>query len=303
MPPSVQTVEALARHFYLTTALVEEAAHLFDVYAGDGDAVPASGAVQPLLRVPGLQRLLVKMGTPLSQQDVVELLNFFGSAAATPIADDGDPSVSPTSVHAGSVAGGSSPSPTSAAQQSSATAKQGRRRSGAATHKTAGPAGADASTSASPKAAAAEKGVEDGAVVDPSAPAGPAPQTAVSSEGMNFPAFLYFIMVLPELVQRMASAHTASSTPGAAAASGHLVSISELFAAIDADGDGAWSAQDLRYAAEVCVAEDGGLLQDDPDLCRVAEMHPAELAAALHELDVDGDGVVTVEDVRQALYY
>lgn len=313
------TVESLARLYYLTPALVEEAARLFEAYAaapsGGGTTMsssPMSGGTRPVQSTPapyitveGVQRLMVTMGTPLSRKDVVELLRFFGGAAACPIVNgaDGDGAAARGSgVDQGGNAAGATSQPSSG---------RGRKRSAMALAQRAA-SGREASPPSSRPLGPAD-GTSDGdaAADTASRSASPVstsfPQTAVSTEGMNFAAFLYFLLVLPELEQRASSAELAMAAPNASSAGTgtagrpHAVRIEALFAAMDMDRDGVWSVHDIRNAAEMCVTDDEGLLSDDPDLCRLADMHPAELAAALRELDMDGDGAVTVDDVQLAL--
>lgn len=308
MSRTAETVEELARRYYLTTALVEEARRLFDTYAGRGDAPPTNSGTEPFITVSGLQRLMVKMGTPISQQDVVELLRFFGSAAAVAVKEDVEPSDSSANSQQSPVGKGARSPVTATAPTSQKTSSRQKKKSFATAQKT----GAKDAVESSMKlgedhgtGCGAASG--DTAFANPSPLAAPilvaAPPSAVTAEGMNFSAFVYFLLVYPELSQRASGMAAATSPPNAAARSGLHVRIPELFSMIDADADGVWSGHDLRHAAEVCVMEDDGLLQEDPDLCRLAGMHPAEFAVALHELDVDGDGVVTLDDVRQALYY
>ncbi|CAJ1025030.1 hypothetical protein, conserved [Leishmania lindenbergi] len=307
MPRSAEAVEELARRYYLTTALVEEAGRLFDAYAESGGAQPAKCNTESFITVSGLQRLMAKMGTSLSQQEVVELLRFFGSAAAVPFQEGGELSEALANSQQSPIGKRGSFTAATTAPASSQPSRQRRKKSGAMARKTdaknafaSSPALAldhNAGNTASGDAASASSSPSTAPLIIVS------PPSAVTTDGMSFSAFLYFLLVYPELAQRASATAATTSAFSAAALSGLDVNVPELFATIDTDADGVWGVHDLRYAAEACVMEDGGLLQDDPDLCRLVEMHPAELAAALHELDIDGDGVVTVDDVRHALYY
>ncbi|CAC9489290.1 hypothetical protein LINJ_23_0590 [Leishmania infantum JPCM5] len=307
MSRTAETVEELARRYYLTTALVEEAGRLFDTYAGSGDAPPANSNEEPFITVPGLQRLMVKMGTPISQHGVVELLRFFGSAAAVAVKEVELSDGPANGQQSPAVKGARSPVAATAPASQQPSSRQRKKKSGATAQKTGAKDAFESSTKLGADHSAgcgASSGTESANSSPLAAPLHvAAPPSAVTAEGMNFSAFVYFLLVYPELSQRPSGMAATASTTNAATRSGLHVSIPELFATIDADADGVWSVHDLRHAAEVCVREDDGLLQEDPDLCHLAEMHPAELAVALHELDVDGDGVVTLDDVRQALYY
>ncbi|KAG5478650.1 hypothetical protein LSCM1_06054 [Leishmania martiniquensis] len=304
MPRTAELVEDLARRYYLTTALVEEAGRLFDAYAGSGDAPPANGSTEPFISVSALQQLSVKIGKPLSQQDVVELLRFFGSATAVGINEQGKLPQSPAKGHQSPSSKGSQ-LPREATVPASQQPSRQRRKKNGATEPKSGNKDAPASFPmiASSHSAGDKRG-SDAASANTStaAPlAATARVDAVTERGMNFSAFLYFLLIYPELTQQVSATAATSSTSSSAALRALHDSVPALFAMIDTDGDGVWSMHDLRYAAEACLMEDNGLLQEDPDLCCLAEMHPAELAAVLHELDVDGDGVVTVDDVQQAL--
>ncbi|CAG9574184.1 hypothetical protein LMJF_23_0542 [Leishmania major strain Friedlin] len=307
MSRTAETVEELARRYYLTTALVEEAGRLFDTYAGRGDALPANSNKEPFITVPGLQQLMVKMGTPMSQHDVGELLRFLGSAAAVAVKDEVELSDGPANGQQ-SPAGKGTRSPVAATATTSQqpSSRQRKKKGGATAQKTGAKGAFESSTKLGADHSPGCGAISDTASANSSPLVAPllvtAPPSAVAAEGMDFSAFVYFLLVYPELSRR-ASGMAATTSISAATRSSLHVSIPELFATIDADADGVWSVHDLRHAAEVCVMEDDGLLREDPDLCRLAEMHPAEFAVVLHELDVDGDGVVTLDDVRQALYY
>ncbi|KAG5504748.1 hypothetical protein GH5_05375 [Leishmania sp. Ghana 2012 LV757] len=303
MPRTTEVLEELARRYYLTTALVEEAGRLFDAYADNGEAPLANGSTEPFIGVSALQRLTVKMGSPFSQQDLVELLRFFGGAAAAAMQVQGEPLDSLANGQQLPIGKGSRFATAATAPASQQPSRQRRKKNGATEAKTGTK---DASASFSGITSSHSVGDKFcGDVASASSSAAPLAATAcpyaVTEDGMSFSAFLYFLLVYPELAQQASATVATRSTTSRAVANALQVSIPELFAMIDADGDGVWSAHDLRHAAEACVMEDDGLLQEDPDLCRLAEMHPVEIAAVLHELDVDGDGVVTVSDVRQAL--
>ncbi|KAG5478845.1 hypothetical protein CUR178_05425 [Leishmania enriettii] len=303
MPRTTEALEELARRYYLTTALVEEAGRLFDVYAEGGEASPANGSTEPFIGVSALQRLTVKMGSPFSQQDLVELLRFFGGAAAAAMQVQGEPLDSPANGQQLPIGKGSRFATAAAAPASQQPSRQRREKNGA-TEAKAGTKDVSASfPGITSSHSVGEKLCGDAASASSSEVplAATTCPYAVTEDGMSFSAFLYFLLVYPELAQQASATVATRSMTSRAAANALQVSIPELFAMIDADGDGVWSAHDLRHAAEACAMEDDGLLQEDPDLCRLAEMHPAEIAAALHELDVDGDGVVTVGDVRQTL--
>ncbi|KAG5504370.1 hypothetical protein JKF63_04819 [Porcisia hertigi] len=301
MPRTAEVLEELARRYYLTTALVEEAGHLFDSFAESGEAQPTNSNKEPLITVPGLQQLMVRLGTPLTHQDVEELLRFFGSAAAVAIRKEDEVSDSPGNDQQLPMGKGSRGSTTATGSQQAAS-RQGGKKSGASTQKNSSKSTRDISPKSTPTLGG---GPSDVAPVGSSPLVAPqvAAPSAITEGGMNFTAFVYFLLVYPELAQRASGTVTSTSTLSASAIGELYVNVPELFSMIDADGDGVWSVHDLRRAAEACVEEQDGLLQEDPDLLRLTDMPPAELATALHELDVDGDGVVTVNDVRLALYY
>lgn len=321
MPISTDVVERLAQHYFLTPALVQEAAQLFDFYS-QGDSTTATAATEPRISVKQLQQLLVALGAPLSQQDVVEILQLFSAsasslivtstgaaaaaavAAATTTAAKGNfrpPQVSPgaptrkskTAVGTRSQPGrpllSSSPLP----RRTTAADAHAHEEGGVELHGLSG-----TQTAVSPTvlpntdSAIGEEADDDGT---------PSQASAVNLQGMTYPAFLYFLMVYPTVVQHI-SKHTSSAAAANATTSAFaLVDVAELFAQLDSDGDGVCSAQDIRHVAESCATDDEGLLLDDPDLCRLAEMHPVELEEAIREFDLDGDGIVTLNDLQQAL--
>lgn len=73
-----------------------------------------------------------------------------------------------------------------------------------------------------------------------------------------------------------------------------------VFAALDADGDGALTERDVRAALARLLLEPssgkGSVLATNEGLLKLAAMHPVELRAALDECDVNADGIVTVDD-------
>lgn len=71
--------------------------------------------------------------------------------------------------------------------------------------------------------------------------------------------------------------------------------IKEVFRALDADRDGVLSDQDIQRAL-VYLLEEEGIISDDRDLVELGTMHPVALRAALMECDMNGDGLVTLDD-------
>ncbi|GET88704.1 hypothetical protein LtaPh_2306400 [Leishmania tarentolae] len=307
MPRTAESVAELARRYYLTTALVEEAGRLFDTYAVSGEDQPANSNTEPFITASGLQRLMVKMGTPVSQQDVIALLRFIGSAAAVPVKEDVEPSDGPVNGQQGPTGKGTrSPAVGTGSATQQPSSRQRKKKNEATTQKTNAKETSTSSirigTGHSAGCGTSSEGVSASSLSVAAPLLGVAPPSEVAVEGMDFSAFVYFLLVYPELSQRTSEMASTTSASSAAGQCSLHVSIQDLFDRVDVDADGVWSMHDLRHTAEVCVMEDDGLLQEDPDLCRLAEMHPAEFAVALHDLDVDGDGVVTLDDVRQALY-
>ncbi|KPA84048.1 hypothetical protein ABB37_02174 [Leptomonas pyrrhocoris] len=337
MSVSSELVEKLAQHYFLTPTLVQEAAQLFDAYT-DGDTntvgeTEAAEATETRISVTRLQQLLMALGAPLSQQDVVEILQLFSSSASSALptsittdaaATSGSGSgghrqpyaASSTALRKGDKSSSNSshrhhtegdtrsqtnkPAPssrriTSAPPTSSSTTADAHLQDGG-DPPSLEESGVSASPTAGREAAVSRKA--EGARKDGAQPS----TTAVNMHGMTFPAFLYFLLVYPSLVQHVAQ-HIASSAAAANAVTSAVASVdvAELFAQLDSDGDGVCSAQDLRRAAELCATDHDGLLLDDPDLCRLAEMHPVELEEAIREYDLDGDGVVTLSDLQRAL--
>jgi hypothetical protein len=339
MPISSDEAEKLAQHYFLTPDLIQEAAQLFDLYTKDDKSFTAESETR--ISVKCLQQLLVALGAPLSQQDVVEVLQLFSSAASTAA-----PTTAATTTAGAAVAtianvNGSSPRLPHTSSASPARKGKAANRSntiaGIRSQLVMQPP-ARHTTSTSNVTPTAEAGVlesrdahcvEDelgddgtfstmavdaatgssasaaeiaGSIVGEEAPGGDSPAlatAAVNVHGMTFPAFVYFLMVYPTMVQHI-STHTAAA-PSATTSAFAQVNVAELFAQLDCDGDGVCSAQDIRHVAEGCATDYDGLLLDDPDLCRLAAMHPVELEAATREFDLDGDGMVTLSDLQQAL--
>lgn len=362
MPCSTEVAEKLARHYFLSPALVQQAAQLFDEYTHD-DTAPAD--VEPRISVTRLQQLLVALGAPLSQQDVVEILQLFSTSAATAIPTSSQLAAAAPAKAAVSAASSSAPASAAAAAAGATTAA-----AAAPVPTTSGGAQRVAQTAASRKGNAAAHRGGNAASTAPNRPssrrttsapptgegAGHTPQqqqqqqpeellstastlltfttrpissadhggatagderqnngslstsapaalvSAVNLHGMTFPAFLCFLLVYPTLVQHIFR-HSASTAAGTTTTAFTAADVAELFAQLDSDGDGVCSAQDVRRVAERCATDYDGLLLDDADLCRLAEMHPVELEEAIREFDVDGDGVVTLNDLQQALQY
>ncbi|KPI83021.1 hypothetical protein ABL78_7959 [Leptomonas seymouri] len=327
MAASTDVVEKLAQHFFLTPTLVQRAAQLFDAYAQDDTATTEA---ETRISVKQLQQLLVALGLPLSQQDVIEILQLLGSAASSPLSAPA--TAGSTAMTAGTSASAAatglangSPRPphalsTTSARKSnnnrhnttSGTRNQPNKQAASSRHITSAPQTA-ATTDARVQEGSDPNPLEDPSVTTTSTVAleaaasttgedaqeggSPLPTSAVNLHGMTFPAFLYFLLVYPTLVEHI-SKHTAVSASTSAFAS---VDVAELFAQLDSDSDGVCSAQDIRRVAERCATDYDGLLLDDPDLCRLAAMHPVELEEAIREFDLDEDGVVTLADLRQAL--
>lgn len=345
MPLSTEAVEKLAQHYYLTPALIQQAAELFDLYTRD-DAGPADAEAR--ISIKRLQQLLVALGDPLSQQDVVEILQLLSASASTAISPQNTPGVAaaatpttPTAATAAPATATTSGASRAAAASSSPSSSVRKANAGNRTNTAAAAAprsqsnkpSSRRSTSAPPTATDGEVPSSEDLTVTPSTllltptaraltaadsvvftaeeekasnssllSSSPLHTSAVTLHGMTFPAFVYFLMVYPTLVQHIFR-HSSSTAAGPTTTVFNSVDVADLFAQLDSDGDGVCSAQDIRRVAERCATDYDGLLLDDPDLCRLAEMHPVELESAIGEFDVDGDGAVTLGDLMQALQY
>lgn len=77
----------------------------------------------------------------------------------------------------------------------------------------------------------------------------------------------------------------------------HSADISAMFRIMDADRDGALSVSDIRSSVKELLRS--GLVSDD--LRQLSRMSTLELRIAMHEVDLDGDGIVTLRDLERVL--
>lgn len=310
-------VEQLARRFLLTPSLVSQARSLFDanrlsgvkdaVEAAEATALPSaapssstSAETEAIMTAPSLKVFLAKMGTPMSDFDTEELIRHLRGIDLLP------PVVK--------VRDATSPPPKEAvvATGSSAEAKPRKNRGkGAAADTEKNPGGTSAPAAAATNidtprtivGALAENQTSPNEAEVPQL-GSPAASTPAPL-GLSFPYFLYFLLVQPEAADTSMSlvppANNGSNSP-------HLLNerlsdccIKSLFDELDCDGDGVLTAYDTHTLATRYLTADDYLFADDVNLRRLYDMHPAELQAALKELDFNRDDVVTLDDLKAAL--